>query len=563
MWLRPIAKGQRVSLFLDEEPLRTINVKPGWNRYRFPLSALSIGEHSLRFWFRFTRFRGKRRSPAALSGLRLLSEEKVLSLPETWSGELELGGEQASALFAGPPMSWSYFFMLPEQARFLTRAGVLEGNAVQFRLRIERDGEPSVIQELSLGGGSSSEIEVDLSLYGGQPLRLSLETEGAPGSIKRAAWFEPRILMPGAPHSLLPPARNLLIWVVEGLRADRVGLGRGGDRAATPNLDLIVAEGAAAVDVWSGGAGAADGHQRLLRSGSLSLAKLLSTAGRTTGLLNAGKVPTELAEEFTSHVELGREPPDTAVLLKELDGWLDVRKRQPFFLYIASADVSPSREAPKGYQRLYERSRPERLQMSPEEKRRRESLVAYDAKVSAADYWIAQMLALLQKHEVLDKTAILITSAVGQKLLEPGGGREGHSLLAPLLLVPLVIWHPQLKQGPRALGRGGDLADVAATALSLLGVERPEAWDGREMATALFNSLPLKPRPSHARLGNHVVARFGHWLLQGRGSRGPKLWNLDEDPNGKRELSADHPIGLRTLKDSMKNYRDQPSRAAF
>lgn len=557
-WLRPIARGQVVSVFLDETPVITTRLADGWQRYRFPIpiERLEPGEHTLRFWFRFTRYKGKTRTAGAFGGARLLPLGDAPPLPETWSGPLALPGAPPTALYAGPPQRWSWYLLPPTGGRFFARAGVATGEPVEFIVRLEVDGAPPVeARRVTVTAGTAVDVDVSLGDFAEQPMRISLETEGADGPVERAGWIEPRLIVPGRATARPRPARNLVVWVVDGLRDDRVDLGRGGLRAATPNLDMLATAGAAAVDVWSGGASAADGHRRLLQpiADGPSLATLMNATGRRTGFLGASTaVDPTLSEPFNTHLDLVRTgEPETRILLRELDAWLYVRKREPFFLYIASADTRAPLKPPTGYRKLYERARPLEGDVRRNERLAdlRDLRIAYDAQVSVTDYWIGQLIALLHRHGVADDTALIVTGSVGQELRESGGLGDGHALVPEVFRVPLVVWHPGLRRAAaRPPVRGGDLVDVGATALRLVGADPAITWPGHDLTTALFNDLPLPPRPNSANLGNQIAARFGRWLLRGAGSRDLRLYDLDA-PDVDR--TADSPTALRTLRDSM------------
>lgn len=565
LWLRPVARGQVVSIFFDEEPVTTTRVGSGWRRYRFPIPVeAGPGEHSVRFWFRFTRMHGRLRTPAAFGGLRLMpagepspaSAEPV----EAWRGTLAMPGlPPEEALLAGPPLSWSWYVLPPRGGRLLARAAVVDGDPVEFVVRVEQDDAPaSELRRITVAAGSVTELDIGLDAFAGRPVRLVLETTGGPASVARAGWLSPRILMPGRPRSKPRPARNVIVWAVDGLRDDRPALGRVGPHAATPNLDLLAAQGAAAVDLWSGGASASDGHRRLLQPDPArpSLAAAMRATGRKTGFLSASTaIEPALVEDFDTRLDLQRagEPAETRILLREIESWLYVRKRDPFFLYISSADPRTPLKPPAGYRRMYDRARPMRAETRRSERRAniRDLRIAYDAEVSATDYWLGQLLALLQTQGVADETAVIVVGSVGQELREAGGLGDGHALVPEVFRVPLVAWHPHLRSStPGELHRGGELADVGALALRFVGGAADD-WPGRDPTGHLFSGLPLPPRPDRARHGNQVAVRFGPWLLRGAGVRGLELWDLRVGLDPEQELGVARPIALRTLRDSL------------
>lgn len=563
VWLKPIARGQRVSVFVDEKPVTTMRLKEkgAWYTLPLPEAGLAPGEHSVRFWFRFRRKktrRGSLKTPAALGAVRIIGAADPDPVGD-WTSDFAVAGISGPALMAGPPTGWTHYLLPPAGARFRAKAAVATGAPVDFVVRIERDGAPPVeALRTTVKGGTVAELDVDLHAFANEPIRLNLETEGAVASHGRAGWIEPIITMPGVERRTVPTVRNVIVWAVDGLRADRVGLGRGGDRAATPNLDLLAAQGGAAVDVWSGGAGAEDGHRRMLHPVDAlpSLPRLMAESGRLTGFIGATRaIDKALVGDFVTRVDLHRagEVAEARTVLRELDDWLDVRKKSPFFLYLSVDEPRAPHEPPEGYLTVYRRARP--VIGEPERspvRRRRDLLAAYDGEVSAADYWLGRMIATLTNQGVIDQTAIIVVGTVGQDLDDSGGIGDGHALAPELLQVPLVVWHPGLQsEAARRLVRGGDLADVAATTLTLAGVAVPAQWPGADLAGSLLRQAPLPPRPSHARLGNQVAARFGDWLLRGLGSRDLRLWNLTEDPAARNEIGGQRPIALRALRDSM------------
>ncbi|MEZ4464550.1 MAG: sulfatase-like hydrolase/transferase [bacterium] len=306
------------------------------------------------------------------------------------------------------------------------------------------------------------------------------------------------------------------------------------------------------MDVWAGGATPQDGHAQLLAGpdGDAGRSRqppgsagrpARSQRGHRAGLDAGVHHPAGSAADGRS----GRHPQRA----RELDDWLDVRKREPFVLYIATDDPLVETDPPPGYERAYRRARPVDAPGERDPVRiQRDRLAAYDARVSVADYWIGQLMAVLASHGVLEDTAVVVVGTVG----DDQDADRGDLLTPDRLQVPLVVWHPGLRREgePRPLVHGGDLHDVATTVLALLG-GKPTAVPGQDLLPALFFGRPLSPEPSAATAGNQVAARYGRWLLRGLGARELRLWNLADDPTASDELSGRRPIALRVLRDSL------------
>jgi hypothetical protein len=580
IFLKAIAPNQRVTLFLDDANLGTVAVPTQGRSVTFslPEGGLAPGEHRLRLWFRFTRFVGKQRTPGGIGPVVLSAEARPADPPAAWAGSLAVDGQPRPALFAGPPSAWTFYVWLPEQAHFTAEA-VAGPTPVEFRVVVQGDAsDPIDVGRIRVDARTHRPVDLDLSRFARQPVRLVLETRplaGAPaGPLESAGWVTPTLRMPPLPDVHVPGARNVLVWAVDGLRADRVGLGRGGERAATPNLDLLARGGGAGDDVWSGAVTADEGHRRILRpdAATPSLPALMTGAGRFTGYFGASPdVDPALVAEFTTQFDLRRtgEAPETRVLLRELGEWIDVRKRTPFFAYVSSTEPRQMGEAAPGYVRLYahryraeaeataedeDAPAPTRAQLEAEEARAALAALAarYDAQVTAADYWIGQLMAVLQGHGVLRDTAIVVVGTTGQTLRLGRG--DGAVLTPEVLRVPLVIWHPSmLGERPHELMKGGDLGDAAATVLELAAVPRPATWRGRPLTAALLFGAALPPRADAAAAGGQVAARLGDWWLRGSAARGLQLWNLAEDPTARVDLAAVRPIALRLIRDAMQD----------
>jgi hypothetical protein len=563
IYLKAIAANQRATLFLDDANVGTVPVPVTGRNVTFSLpdGGLTPGEHRLRLWFRFTRFVGKQRTPGGIGPVVFGLDGQGTSAPARWTGPLAVDGAPVESLLAGPPSGWTFYVWLPEQARFTAHAVAGDGPA-DFRVIVQGDAsDPVTVARVHVDAHAIKPIDLDLAQFARQPVRLLLETEGPARALENAGWAGAALRMPAPPEVDVPGARNLILWSIDGLRADRVGFGRGGDRAATPNLDLLMQGGGAGDDIWAGAATAEEGHRQLMRPDptGASVPAIFNTSGRFSGYFGASpETPPDLVAEFTTNIDLRRtgEPPETRVLLRELDSWLEVRKRTPFFVYLTTTEPrQPGDDAP-GYVRLYApRNRPEPNDPDAEDKERLADLHArYDAQVSAADYWVGQLMSILQSHGIERDTAVVVVGTVGQTLRL--GKSDTPALTPEVLRVPVVVWHPgMLGQREHGVARGGDLGDVATTVLELAGIPRPGTWRGRSLTTALLFGAPLAPRSNAAAYGSQVAARLGDWWLRGSAARGLQLWNLAEDPAGRVDLATERPIALRLIRDAM---QDEP-----
>ncbi len=563
VWLRPSDRDQVVSVFLDEQLVVTTKLFFGWKRYvwRLPIDGFGAGEHTLRFWFRFTRPYAGMNTPAAFGDVQFLAAGEQPDSPLEFTAPDAEGRRRR--LIAGPPFGWTHYLLPSAESRLFVTARTESGPPVDFVIRVAHDGQPiEEARRISLAAGESRDIDLSLDSYAGRPIRVSFDTEGKSGDFERARWEAPSILRPSRHRARTPKVKNVILWAVDGLRGDRLGLGRGGERAETPNIDLLAREGGVALKVWSAGASATDGHRRLLtpQPGAPSLPAQMASVGLTSGLLSAsGALESDMTADFATRLNLRRagEPVDTRTLLREVDGWLTTQKSQPFFLYLVSDDPRVPLRPARAFQRLYERERPLPTDVTRRVRRSRDLFVAYDARLSITDYWVGQLVATLERHSILEDTAIIITGSVGQELRERGGLGDGHALVPQVFRVPLLVWHPGLRNTgqARAFVEGTDLADVAATAVHLVGGQADATWPGVDLSPALFHGVPLPSKPTHARFGTQYAARYGLWLLRASGLSEVRLWHFLDEEETISDPTLSHPIAVRTLRDSMQDDR--------
>jgi arylsulfatase A-like enzyme len=107
----------------------------------------------------------------------------------------------------------------------------------------------------------------------------------------------------------------------------------------------------------------------------------------------------------------------------------------------------------------------------------------YDTGIHYADHYVGLLVAKLKELGVYDETAMLISSDHGENQGELNIYGDHHTADTITSRVPGILKWPGLKPGVR---RGLHYqSDVAATILELLGLNVPEAWDGRSFGQAL------------------------------------------------------------------------------
>ena len=195
----------------------------------------------------------------------------------------------------------------------------------------------------------------------------------------------------------------------------------------------------------------------------------------------------------------------------------------------------------------------------------------YDACILHTDGQLGRVLDALEARGLLDETLVVFTSDHGEEFAEHGGFTH-DTQYQELLHVPLVVRPPAtlLPEVPRPLRVGGVArsVDVLPTVLEMLELPRPEGLAGRSLVPSLrggrIDHEPLVfsqwPRGNyHAlRVGRwkyiHKIAHFDETVLDDPVDV-ELLFDLEEDPGETRDLSAERPALVATMRARMEALR--------
>jgi hypothetical protein len=108
----------------------------------------------------------------------------------------------------------------------------------------------------------------------------------------------------------------------------------------------------------------------------------------------------------------------------------------------------------------------------------------YDGGILHADRHVGLFMSFLETMGLKDRTLVLVTSDHGEELNDhyPAYTADhGHSLRDPLLMVPLVLYHPMYTYTVREVSAQVRLIDVMPTVAELLGVKVSRPLDGESL----------------------------------------------------------------------------------
>ena len=405
------------------------------------------------------------------------------------------------------------------------------------------------------------------------------------------------------------PGFNLILISIDTLRADHVGA-YGYGLPTTPHIDAmaehslrvarcvaqapmtLASHASLLTSLLPQHHGASVPRESRLAEDAVTLAEVLAGHGYRTASFNGG-VQLDAAYGLDRGFEVYESARSHDALARALTGeedrlrhgveratrWLD-EAQGPFFVFLHSYEIhhpyTPDAEHLRLFDTGYAGDLPdhisvellERINADPQSLPPEDLshiVHAYDAELRSADDAVGRLVAYLQKHSLYDDTLIVVTSDHGEEFGEHGWvGWHAHSLYDELLLVPLIIKFPRSRLAgvvEESQARG---IDVAPTALAALGIETPESWAGRDLGQELGAPTPgavsMHDVPGNAPLW---TLRTEDWKLKRVG--GEALYNLEADPEERRNVAARHPekaTALRSLGEKLLNERRSPKDVA-
>lgn len=527
------------------------------------------------------------------------------------AGFLQPGGKRPGempreCLVTPAPSSVRFPITVPDDGRLRFAVGV--GGTVEpgtrtsgVRFRVLIDGAARFDRVLDPAARRSHREwvagEVALDREAGRTVEVTLETQIVEPALPPAGdpgWHHIRLVRRTTRdrQRAAPGAPNLLVLLVDTLRADRLGT-YGAEPSPSPTLDALARRGLVFEDSvsqssWtmasvgsiltglhprSHGAPPVTGRQPgadpswgFLAERLVTWPELAQQAGITTVGVSANPLisrGTNLAQGFETFTEFpwdGRRHgwyAATEVNQHFLD-WLDRNRAWRFVAYLhymephdpyapppamrppppagldrrlVAGDVTPAANAinVRGGAPLPAEAIAYLRQL-------------YDAEIRVWDDALASLLAELERRRVLESTIVVVTADHGEEFQEHGRLKHGTQLYEESLRVPLVLVGPGIAAGRRADTAQG--IDVFPTVAGLLGVTPPDGLPGRDLlaTTAGRDAVAETTRGILPGGGptDLTALRTPHWKLIVTGATGAvELFDLARDPGERASRPAD------------------------
>jgi arylsulfatase A-like enzyme len=530
-------------------------------------------------------------------------------------------GQSTLALAAG--MGLEYALRLPEAAelRFVPEVVGEPAGPLHFRVELQMEGEPARERlDLALRPGDSPD-EVRLALPGGtgRPALLGLHVSAGPGrGVVAGHWRHVRLLgQPEAPErepSVSSPGVDglrrrlrgapVLLIVLDAASAFHFGC-YGYGRDTTPEIDRIAAEGflferaytpasyttLAMSSMWTSQHPEQHHHGVNLRGplpeSRVTLPELLQQQGipavAFVGNPNAGRLsalergfsetwPLRLASK-TSAPEPGPSALERMEALLTQDG--------PVLAYAHYLEPHFPYDPPPPFDTLFgnEEALPPRAHLDPTwisavnrgvlhpsapEIAHLKRL--YDGNLAAVDHEIGQLRQRLEKAGRWNDLVVVVTADHGETFLQHGRVTHAAQVYEESVRIPLVIKLPGETASTR-LSERVDLLDLGATLADVLGVSSEAAghFQGRSLVPLLAGGTVsdrtivcrnARERPTYALVGERLT------LIHDPRWGGSELYDLEEDPGERHDLSQDRPVTTELLRQSLYRWLNDLDRGS-
>ncbi|MDO8542155.1 MAG: arylsulfatase [Opitutaceae bacterium] len=248
--------------------------------------------------------------------------------------------------------------------------------------------------------------------------------------------------------------------------------------------------------------------------------------------------------------------------------WIEASKERPFFLYYSPIQPHANNELTgatgagqecRNFGAFAEKDWPDADK-------------AFAAQIAEIDAYVGQLLELLARLKISDRTLVFFTSDNGLQVeggqrtefFRSGGPLRGHKrdLYEGGIRVPFLAWCPG-RIAPGVSAHVGYSGDLMATAAELAGGRSAPNTDSISLVPTLLGRPKEQERHEYLYWEFHEngfkqAVRRENWKAVRHGTKAPlELYNLEQDIGETRNLAAQHPAIVKQLEDVLAAARTE------
>ncbi len=586
-----------VMLFLNNKPLPTVTLSgDGFADYdvAVPAEVVNGGENQLLLRFGATSKVGNEDVAVAMDSIRVLPASAAPAAPGealptygSMARDVTIDGSVRKALVLRGASRLSWHLEIPQGAKLSLSAGLVAASATPVNAKVVITAEGGQATELFRGpisNGDWTDKVLPLSAAAGRVARIDLIAE-ATGTTE-VAWASPALLVAKAPEVAPKQARNVVVLLIDTMRADKLKPFNPRTRVQTPIIDQLAREGtifanAQSPENWTKPSVASvltglypmthktkESASRL-PDGALMVSEVFKQAGFSTATFLAnGYVSDKFGfdqgwDHYTNYI---RENKSTLAekVFEEAAGWIEKHKAERFFVYVQTIDPHVPYDPPDEFLKLYDteeytgvvkprstadqleqaKRNPPAITFNARDRQRIEAL--HDGDISYHDKYLGAFIEKLKALGLYEDTLFVVTADHGEEFNDHGSWGHGHSVYQELLHVPLMFRLPGYVPAGKVVQESVGTLDVSPTVLAAAGVAVPPVMEGiNRMGHMVGDVPPIPPVAFSDFLDDRRVIRAGRWKLIMRGVN-TTLFDLERDPGELTELKIEnHPIAMR------------------
>jgi arylsulfatase A-like enzyme len=596
--MRSLVPKQRLSVFVNEKSVATLDVEQALRSYDLPVPAamLAAGDNRIRLTFRSAgAIAGGKRAAAAIAAIEIGSskprnptaagaQKDKAELPSFLTAtEVDLGGIRRRALVEPAGSRLSFYLQVPAQAKLALAYGS-HSPSVSVAVRVARDGAALATLFEGPSGGRWTEGAWDLTPFAGQAVRLDLCAHG--GGVD---WGEPRLAVRAAAPVAASPRKfdHIYVWMIDTLRADKVHIYNPKTNVLTPNYDAFAADAtrftwAQVPGTWSlpSQASMLTGvyprvHKATVQESKISrevpfVAEQFKKAGFRTAMFSAnGYVSSKWGFDrgWDENRNLIREnlPNNAETLWGLAKKWIVPAKAKPQFVYLAVIEphviYNPRKEfLAKYWDKPYNgpikpvltgiqlgKIKQGTLKVNATDKAYLEAL--HNAEITQSDSAFAAFIQDLKTAGLYDTSVVIVISDHGDEFWDLGDCGHAQGAHQELVHVPFIIRAPGLLPAGRVIDSDVEAMDLSPTLLALAGLPIPDSMQGRSLISLVFDEVGGSPAVGLTQI--EAVSRglkTGRYRLIHSGVARMELFDELDDPREQHDLSGERPIALRQMR---------------